>query len=48
MLFNLDITKQTQEIIFLERKMIQVIQVYTLIIHKRNNNLFKKILIFFR
>ena len=47
MLFNQDITKLSQEIIFLERKIIQVIQVYTLIMHEYNANLFKNILFYF-
>ena len=45
MSFNPDITKQAQEIFFSQkRKMIQVIQVYTLIMHEYNENLFKKII----
>ena len=49
MLFNSDITKQAQEIVsFLERKMIQVFQVYTLIMHEYINNVFKNILVFFK
>ena len=40
MSFNPDITKQAQEIIF-SRKIIQVIQAYSLIIHECNENLFK-------
>ena len=47
MLFNPDITKKAQEIIFLERKMVQVNQVYTLIMHEYNDNLFKNILFSF-
>ena len=34
MSFNPDITKQAQEIIFSRKKMIQAIQVYTLLMHK--------------
>ena len=42
MLFNPDVTKQAQEsLFFLERKMIQVIQVYALIMRKYKSNLFK-------
>ena len=47
MLVNLDITKQAQEITFLEKKMIQTIQVYTLIIHEYSDNLFKSIFVSF-
>ena len=47
MLFNQDIAKLSQEIIFFERKIIQVIQVYTLIMHEYNANLFKNILVYF-
>ena len=49
MSFNPDTTKQAQEVaFFLESKMIQVIQVFILIMHEYNNNLFRKILVFFR
>ena len=47
MLVNQDITKLSQEIVFFERKIIQVIQVYTLIMHEYNGNLFKNILVYF-
>ena len=47
--FNSDITKQAQEIIFFsKKKMMEVIQVYTLIMHKYNSNPFKNILISFQ
>ena len=45
-MFSPDITNQAQETVFIERKMIQVIQVYTPIMHEYNGNLFKNILVF--
>ena len=40
--FNPDTTREARKLFFLERKMIQVIQVYTLIIMREyNDNLFK-------
>ena len=42
MSFNPDIAKQAKEIIFLGKKMIQVIQVYMLIMHEYNDNLLKR------
>ena len=47
MLFRPNVTKQVQEIVFLKRKVMEVIQVYTLMKLKYNDNLFKNILISF-
>ena len=48
MSFNPDITREARKLFFLERKMIQVIQVYTLIIMREyNDNLFKNSLLSF-
>ena len=46
MSFNPDITKQAQEIIFLERKIIQVTQAFTLIIHEYNESVQKHLALF--
>ena len=47
MLFRPNVTKQVQETVFLKRKVMEVIQVYTLMKLKYNDNLFKNILISF-
>ena len=44
-MLNPDKTKEPSEIIFLSRKVIQVIQVHTLIIHEYNGSLLKYILV---
>ena len=47
MSFNPDITKKAQEIIISQKKNDKVIQVYTLLMHEYNKNLFKNILVSF-
>ena len=47
MQFNPGRAKEAQEIVFSQNKK-QVIQVYTLMMHKYNDHLFKNILLFFR
>ena len=47
MLFRPNVTKQVHKIVFLKRKVMEVIQVYTLMKLKYNDNLFKNILISF-